>query len=356
MLLFFSFLFALVFSQSFDFAANATLSNQGQFAYRDMNVAIVNFGNFYNGVFFTTTSTINNNKTHQKDVVAGAFYVGLNTPPTASVSFFDSILTYNQAQTANPFGFSAQAADTFIAKVFLSLEEVNATNATVQTIPLDGLNWVLTNAQVATNGKGLQWITFQGTSPNIPNFSIQISAVFSQVLGLLNVVGNPVITPKSLETIINMTNFPYKNKADSVRLNTVVGMGMSTLSIQGSVTITSGNGTSGSYVHFSNQVLADGRTTTVTINTVDAGNSAMGYQIVDTQITSKFSTAHSIMFVSITFPAGATTVIYDPSLGSGSDYPQITGTTPTNGNGNGNGVGQLTPMIALLSIILVFFM
>jgi len=153
-----------------------------------------------------------------------------------------------------------------------------------------------------------------------------------------------------------MTNFPYKNKADSVRLNTVVGMGMSTLSIQGSVTITSGNGTSGSYVHFSNQVLADGRTTTVTINTVDAGNSAMGYQVVDTQITSKFSTAHSIMFVSITFPAGATTVIYDPSLGSGSDYPQITGTTPTNGNGNGNGVGQLTPMIALLSIILVFFM
>jgi len=177
-LLFFSFLFALVFSQGFDFAANATLSNQGQFAYRDMNVAIVSFGNFYNGVFFTTTSTINNNKTHQKDVVAGAFYVGLNTPPTASVSFFDSILTYNQAQTANPFGFSAQAADTFIAKVFLSLEEVNATNATVQTIPLDGLNWVLTNTQVATNGKGLQWITFQGTSPNIPNFSIQISAVF----------------------------------------------------------------------------------------------------------------------------------------------------------------------------------
>jgi len=346
----------LFFSQ-FDFAANATLSNQGQFAYRDISVSIQNIGNVFNCVFFTTTSTINNNKTHQKDVVAGAVYVGLNLPPTASVSFFDAISTFNLAQNnANPFSFSSQDADTFIAKVFLSLEEVNATNATVQTIPLDGLKWVLTNTQVATNGKGLQWVTFQGTSPNIPNFSIQISAVFSQILGLLNVVGTPVITPKSLETIINMTNFPYKNKADSVRLNTVVGMGMASLSIQGSVTITSGNGTSGSYVHFSNQVQADGQTTTVTVNSVDAGNSAMGYQIVDAQVTAKFSTAHSIMFVSITFPPGATTVIYDPSLGSGSDYPQITGTIPTSGNGNGNGVSQLTPMISLLFFVLMFFM
>jgi hypothetical protein len=273
-----------------NFAGNVTVQNPGQYAYRDMVVEVINFPNLIEGAFFETTSIVNG--TNQKDVVTGSFYVftGVNLPPTATLSFFDRYSSYQRGTGNMNFNFNAQAADTFVAKVFASLEEVDANNATVKTVNIaTDLNWVLTTATPVVNGM-LQSIALKGTNPQLSaNFSITITTVFSQVLGLLNVVGTPIITPKSLETIVNIVNYPYQAKTNSLRLNLVVGTGMASITIQGTVTITSGNGTTAGYVRVSDQVQVDGNVRTATI-TITAQQQAgqMGNMYADEQITAKF--------------------------------------------------------------------
>jgi len=343
------FLFQYSFAQ-FDFVAgkNVTLSNSQQYQFRNFLISqIINTG-FYDGVFFTSTSFQANNLSRQLDVVSGSAYVGQGIFPTAVISFFDAMSTWNGAtNNGNPFNFNAQDADTIVGKGFISLDEVNSNNVTVQTISLNSLTWTILSTQPQTNGKGLQWVTFQGVTNKFPNFNVQFTVVFSQVLGLLNVVGNPVITPKTLETILNITNFPYKSTADSVRLNMVIGMGMASLSIQGTANFTSGSGNSGSFVHFSNQVQTDGNTKTATITVMEQANGQMGSTLIDAQIVAKFSTSHSIMFVSATFPAGAVNIVYDPQATVGADPPNYYTTTT-------GGAHNVTPIIALLFLALMF--
>jgi hypothetical protein len=272
------------------FVGNATVQNPGQYAFRDIDVTILNYPNIVEGAFFTTTSTVNG--TNQKDVVAGSFYVFTleNLPPTASVSFFDQFSTYQKSAGMGQmlFNFNAQEATTFVAKVFSTLEEVNTTNnITVNTVSLaNDITWALVNPNNAIVNGLLQSVTLHGTSAKLgANFSISITTVFSQVLGLLNVVGTPVITPKSLETIVNIVNYPYQSKSNALRLNLAIGTAMASITVQGTVTITSGNGTSAGYVRVSDQVQVDGNVKTATITIVSQQqNGDMGSKYSQEQI------------------------------------------------------------------------
>lgn len=345
------------------FVGNATVQNPGQYAYRDIDVTVLNVPNVVEGAFFTTVSTVNG--TNQRDVVAGSFYVFTfdNLPPTASVSFFDQFSTYqkNQGMGNTLFNFNAQEATSFVAKVFTSLEEVNTTNnITVKTVSLaNDITWVLTSNTPTVNGL-LQSVTLKGTNAQLgANFSISITTVFSQILGLLNVVGTPVITPKSLETIVNIQNYPYQNKANALRLNLVVGTATASISIQGTVTITTGNGTSAGYVRISDQVQVDGNVKTATITVVSqTQNGKMGSTYVDAQITAKYQNQFQVTQVAVQFPAGAASITFDPTAGAGAPPPLVTGTyTGTNPNpnptGNNNSQGRITPILALLFLLVV---
>jgi len=103
------------------------------------------------------------------------------------------------------------------------------------------------NQIVNTGTGGLRYVNFKGTKNNL---AVTFTFVVSSVVGVLNVVGNGIITPKSLETIITIANFPYTSTANSVRLNMAVGTASASVLAQTSVThLTSGTGTSGVFFH-----------------------------------------------------------------------------------------------------------
>jgi hypothetical protein len=343
----------------FNFQGNVTATNAGQFNYRDIEAEILNVPNVLEGVFYEATSLVNG--TNQKDVVTGAFFVfpADNDPPTAFLSFFTSYATYQNAKAGatngQPFSFNTQTSDTVVTKTFVSLEEVNTTtNITVNTVNLVDLNWALLQTQAPTTpAQYLNYITLKGTDPNIAlNFSISISAVFSQVLGLLNIVGAPVVTPKSIETTVTIANYPYKSLSNALRLNFVIGTAQANFTLQGSLTVTSGNGTNANYVQVSDQVQADGNVKTATI-TVSAQQST-GSGVADAALTERFSTQRTATKVSVQFPAGATNIVFDPTAGAGT-APQVTSTIIASSTGNSNAAtsktgsaSQFAPIFALL--------
>jgi hypothetical protein len=341
-----------------NFQGNVTARNAAQFNYRDINVESLNTP-ILKGVFYEATSLVNG--TNQKDVVTGAFFVfpADNDPPTAFVSFFTSFSNYqnvkNGAAAGQPFTFNAQTSDTVVTKTFVSLEEVNTTNnATVNTVNLVDLNWALLTAQPATPAQFLNSVTLKGTDQaNLGvNFSISITAVFSQILGQLNVVGAPVVTPKSLETLVTITGYPYRSIANALRLNLLVGTGLVTFTVQGAVTISSGNGTSANYVYVSDQVQVDGNVKTA--NIAISAQKTTGSVVADARLTERYQAQRTVTKVSVQFPAGANTIVFDPSAGAGT-APDVTGTIPasavsgsTTATGKTGSASQFAPLFALL--------
>jgi hypothetical protein len=351
-------------SADFSFQGNVTVKNTNDFNYRDVNIQMINFPGIQ-GVFEESISTVNN--TNQKDVVTLAFFslnFGVpqeNVPPTALVSFFTSYSNYLnvKAAAAAIYSINLQTSDTVVSKTFLSLEEVNTTNNfTVRTINLVDLTWNLVQSTVVTPAPFLNYVTLKGTSANVAaNFSITITALFSQVLGLLNVVGAPVVTPKSLETTVNILNYPYQSRSNALRLNLVIGTGQSNFSLQGSLTITSGNGTNANYVYVSNQVVADGNVQSATLSV--SSQQTTGSMQIDNELVARYQGQQTFTKVSIQFPAGANNITFDPTAGAGTP-PQVLGvvtgasgaSTSTTGKSASEQVGPIFALLFLLVALL----
>jgi len=88
---------------------------------------------------------------------------------------------------------------------------------------------------------------------------------------------------------------------------------------------TGGTGNTATYFTLNNQVVVGGAVVPAKISAfVDITSMAnFGNSDIIGQITSKYANAATVKIVSVTFPAGATSIIYDPSYGAGSTPPTI---------------------------------
>jgi hypothetical protein len=337
----------------FGFQGNVTTSNNGlSLSFRSTKAEMLSGGAF--GVLFEGTSLVAVNKTLSEDVVTLAFFVDPNDqdPPTAFASYFESYTTYQNSkngQNANgPFSFGVQSSDTVVAKTFLSLQEVNTTNnVTIATVNLVDLNWQLlqTNGPATPNAL-LSYVTLKGTFPNPTpantNFSIELTGVFSQVLGLLNVAGTPLLTPLSVEVLVNITGFPYQSPSDALRLNFVVGTGQVTFSLSESLTLVSGNGTTENYVRVNNLVVVDGTQRSANLTLVAVKST--GSTVADLLVQQRYSQQATFTQVSVQFPAGANNIFFDPTAGVGAP-PVVTSVIAASTTSS---VSQFVPFFALV--------
>jgi hypothetical protein len=320
---------------SFAYQGNVSLTNQNDFRFRATGMVGFSVLNLYTGIFATSINSDFGVNIASADAIYGAIYAGAGVPPTAYLSYWQTTTQWQNSNNGITDYTSANATASagFIGKVFLSLDEVDPTNVTVQSFsltyqlfkPTTTLSWTIGNTQYGTS---LKYATLVGTTVGSGSFTVYLSFLISDVIGVVNAPGTATVTPKSLESILEIDNFPYKSTANSVRLNLVVGSAAGAVSAQGSVThYINGNNANAAYLTLANSHSADGVITPVSISGwIDGSASAgTGSSNFDAQVRGKFAAGASFKFVSVSFKAGATKIIYDPTIGVGSNPPSNAG-------------------------------
>jgi len=235
---------SIVASQVITYKGNVTLSNQSQFNFRATNFADWNLL-IYSGAYYSSVSLTINPNTASFDGLYGAIYTGVGLVPTAYLTFFD-VASHFQVSGGNYANANTTASLGFIGVTYISLDEVSPTGTVAQSIGLNSLLYLL-QPDSSTGTGGLRYVNFKGTKNNL---AVTFTFVVSDVVGVLNVVGTGIITPKSLETMITIANFPYISTANSVRLNMAVGTVSANVVAQSTVThLTSGTGTNGVFFY-----------------------------------------------------------------------------------------------------------
>jgi len=322
--LFFAFSFGSgVFTYS---SANATLTNGNNFQFRALQFVEVSIPLVYSGVYIASESVTINPVSATFDGLFGAAYTSLINAPTVWLSFIEDAATWTKVNGAgNITSANATVAEGFIGSTFISLDEVTANGSLIQSIALQSLGFSITDQNLLT---GLRYVTFTGATLLHLGFQVTVSYIATNQVGVLNVGAVAVLTPLSIESVINITNFPYVSKANSVRLNIGIGSQALTLQLDGTFThFVGGSGTSATYVTVNNQVLVNGVVKPASVSRfIDVAQMTdFGNGDIAGQITAKYAAAASFKIVSVTFPPGAASIVFDPAVGAGSPPPSVSG-------------------------------
>jgi len=281
------------------------------------------------------------------DGLFGTAYAGFNIAPSAYMAFYDSAANWHVGTDYTDANVSSSKG--FVASVYISLEEVTPQGNVSQTIQLKSMSWSMESKN--TGDGGLRYATFLGTLSSQPSLNIRVTYIVSDVVGVLNVTGAPVVTPKSLESIIQIDNFTYTDTQNSLRLN--IGVGSATSSVQAQanvVQIVAGDGQSAAFFSVSSVAEVDGRVSPVQIaaRVAAQGSASFGNSNVAGQVNARYEGNADFKILSATFPAGAAHIVLDPAIGAGAPPPAIqTAGTPSS-SGDQSGVGTVVPSLFLL--------
>ena len=226
--------------------------------------------------------------------------------------------------------FTAIVAKNLMAKAYYRLNEIDASGAIVHTYWLGGnladIDWAV-DVSSSTN---LRWAELNATLDARGNsgngqFGLSIAFFLSNVIGKLN-IGDTVMTPRSIESIIRITDYVYANATNKLVLFMAAAHGQSNFSASGDI-ITTGALLEQVYVQLaaSCQVAASANVMTGENRAVVTSSWSSNSTIKDliqgsdfyASINAKFNNNWDIRTINITFPANASNIIYDPTLGSG---------------------------------------
>jgi len=310
----------------------------------------------YSGLFYKSVSVTVNPRSNNVDLVVGAAYAGFGIPPSDYLSFYQSASAWNGDNTT--LTFNVYDGQGMIAKAFVALDEVSLVNGTnvVQNFKLAQFFWSTTDSNVG-NG-GLRHLTVSGKPVGSrSNFTVSVTFVVSDVLGVLNVTGSPIVTPKSIESMITISNFPYVNAANQVRLTTAVASAEATLQITGTLThLVAGQGTP-AYITFNSVAEVNGKPAVVHHTNVSTNGLGFGNNNLAGQVSTMYQAAAQFTHILTSFPAGAAQIVFDPVLSVGSIPPEMAMTDGGQNGGNGaqNGVAALIPSLMCMIVAKLFF-
>jgi len=342
-------LFALAtadFQVTFKAGVNVTLSNSNDFIYRKLSVNDVSIPRLYSALFVSSISVGANAASATSDGLFGTAYAGLNIAPSAYLAFYESAANWNVGIDYTDANVSSSKG--FVGSVYISLEEVTPQGNVSQTVQLKSMSWSMESK--STGDGGLRYVTFLGTLSSQRSLNIRVTYIVSDVVGVLNVTGETVVTPKSLESIIQIDNFTYTDVQNSLRLNIGVGSATSSVQAQGTfVNLVAGDGASGAFFSVASVAQVDGRVTPVQIAAKVAAqaDASFGNSNVAGQVSARYEGAADFKIVSATFPAGASQIVLDPAIGAGAAPPAVQAGTSTS-SGQQAGVGTVVPSLFLL--------
>jgi len=235
----------------------------------------------------------------------------LTLPPTTILAFFDASVTFNNITNWITWGVNSSTG--FIGNVFLRVDEKMPNKTLVKSKRLSTLFWTTSDAQ---NNDSLKYITYQGLDGF--GFNIYITFILSDILGYVN-YGNALVTPKSFESVVEIPNYPYTDPKNYLSL--VIGVVSGSASVQNygsAYVLQCGTGDGAVYLSLSNKAIINNSSVSVNVSPfADANATDLDNNNVIIQAQTKYQAQLNIKLVTVDFPANASSIIYDPTIGSG---------------------------------------
>jgi len=333
------------------YSGNVTLTNNTQtqtLAYRSVtaeaNAFNLNLGPFNLDYGFFLSDALQLTKSPGQstaDLVASGFFylnaVGLTAFPEAFSGYFSastkwggaasvvatlttslvSGLDLNAVVNAAVNAFGDLNASTGLASItFYGISEVNANGQIVKNFTLNNLVYSGT-ATVQTDSTGnIKYAQFTASGASGETYTFTVLA--SQVLGKFQY--GAILTPKSVNVMIEIDNYKYQAATNHLQLTYYAGY--ATTNYNGSFSVSgnylaSGTAPNAAYIATSTQASINGAMTTVTatVNTNLNPEVFTSSAQVFGNYFSKVSPSFGAAVVTVSFPADAETIIYDPTTG-----------------------------------------
>jgi len=312
-------LVASVYGAEFGFSRNVSLSgNADNWTYRRTSLSAISAG-FLESAVFSSISVGGTGNSISGDAIFGAAYIGADSVPLNFLAYFDANVTFEFSDIIT--GINGSAAAGFIGSAYLAIEERNATGYTVSVQYLGNsgsFSWTQSAIGVPAAGNPqVSYVTYLGQLPGT-QWSISITYVVSSVTGVLT-YADAIVSPKSFETIIEIDNWPYQTDENYLTLIAAVATGSGTAS--GNAYLY-GSGTTSVYFRVGASAVVDGTISPVSHN----GYSSFDYYgylsyyrstPIYAKLEGRFQASVSVNLINISFPAGASNIVYDPDTGSG---------------------------------------
>jgi len=302
---------------SISYSKNVSLTvNNQDFDYRSTSLDTWSILNF-NGAFFSSVSVGHTQHSTEGDAVWGAAYINVGSIPLVWLAYWNTTVSYDSNTNFNELDVTSSSG--YIANSYIFLTEKNPSGAVVKVQSLaqeivklgSYFDWDIGGAQ--SNG-GLKWATFTG-GPTGQSWKINLTFVVSDVIGVID-YAQAIVSPKSLESIVQITNYPYQNAGNTLSLT--IGIATGSANAQGSIIV---SGSSQNKVSFavSNTAIVDGSTRSISVSSFSSGDfdTDFGDSNLKAQLDDKYSGNAEIKLVTVTFPAGANNIIYDPTVTAG---------------------------------------
>jgi len=247
-----------------------------------------------------------------------------------------SISGYNNNNQLLDIDYSG--SDSLIAHSYIGVVEKNANGTVVDGFQFDKLLWVITDSSASGD---LKYVTYTTLGPS--GVKLAITFAISNHVGVLSLAG-AIVTPKVIESIVEIKNYAYKDSKNTLTLVMVGATGSGSAS--NNVLIT-GSGSSKVYLRMNTTAIINNGNADVSIATSTAVVDDQGFNLL---LKKKFSQSLTIQWYNVTFPAGASDITYDPSVGSGEPA------TPAGSTTNTNGVTSDTENTFAIAFVLISFM
>jgi len=292
----------------------------------------------------------------QGDFIWGAVYVGTGSFPLAWTGYFGASVEF-QRNITNPngtdwSGFNVSVSSSFIASSFLGLSEKNASGAEVTFLPFNTIIWFFnkTASISMTNvSAGIHAFVFEGARLGIGWPVVQIQYIVTEDAGTLNLLDGVMVVPRAIESIILINGWQYQSESNQLALRTAIGSLQSSGTVDGQ--ISAGSGDNRVFFRFASKVQVDGVMVPAAVGVGVEKDIALTFQNKDVvaQLTGRYQAQAACQVVEVIFPAGAQSIAYDPTMGSGvSPYDQPTDTP----NNTALIVGVVIGSVAFVAIII----
>jgi len=262
------------------------------------------------GAYFKSISVGGTKWSRQGDAMWGEAYIQQSSYPTAWLAYAEWGI-YNDSNQIDVNG-----AKGYVANTYLAMEE-NAPNGTLVRRQSLKEGWGSTGIQWDTANSGvsgeLKYVSFNGGIKG-QSWVIALTFVVSDVVGVID-LADATVTPKSLESIVSISNWPYQDVENTLTLVMAVATGEA--HVKGKI-VTSGSDASKVYFSLASQATVQGSKQDVTVSAFSSGEfSSTIDSNCEAQLKAVYGSKSQVQLVHVTFPAGAADILYDPTLGAG---------------------------------------
>jgi len=288
------------------------------------------------------------------DGVFGAAYALPGKPLTTFLAYFNEAASWTGGSGAGA-SVSVNGAGSFIGTAYRGLVEVDGNGNALSGDRFATLTFTGPLSGVTTAGP-VKYDSFT-SQPTLQNPNFEISFTFASSDTPVYLTNGALLTPKSIQTTINILNYPFVSNTSSLIL--VVLLATASGSVSGSVqtngnfhSLGAGSGNSAVYFNGAIQAYVDANGNTKSVNFVTAGAGEIDFDGADflTQFDALKGSVKNLQYdlkgVNITLPNSAN-ITYDPTTAA-SDNPNA-------GQSGASSLKAQLPLVVLFAIISMLF-